>query len=382
MFVWNSTVINGNRITAGSITASNLAANTITANEIASSTITATQIAASTITAAKMNVSTLSAIAADLGTITAGTVTGATLQTATTGRRVKITSDQYVRWYNGDSVEGYIYTDSSGNLKIDADNLIYLEAAGDGDDIWLNAGDTVYFSAEDIFASLSNNFLVECDSPAFFFNDDNDGADCFWYSNDDSKMKLSSGGNLSIDGSYSDGGADFAEMFESVDGKKIPQGTAVVLSGEKIRPADIGESPIGVISSKPTIIGNEPIEWSEKYLKDDFGNVIEEDVEYWSMFINEQFEKETGQKGTRRKRIKGYSDIEKAPRGADKRIVKRAKLNPEYDATKEYTPRTKRESWNVVGIIGRVRILKNQPKNSNWIKLKDISDTVEEWLIK
>lgn len=103
--VWNSTVINGNRITAGSVTASNIATGTITANEIASNTITASQIASNTITSAqifagtitatqiatgtitaneiatntitanKMNINTLSAITADLGTITAGTIT-------------------------------------------------------------------------------------------------------------------------------------------------------------------------------------------------------------------------------------------------------------------------------------------------------------------
>ena len=54
VFVWNSTVINGNRITTGSITATNMAAHTITANEIAAGTITATEIAAGTITANKI----------------------------------------------------------------------------------------------------------------------------------------------------------------------------------------------------------------------------------------------------------------------------------------------------------------------------------------
>lgn len=82
LLVWNSTIVNGNRITTGSISATQIAAHAITANEIAASTITANEIAAATITAAKMNVSQLSAISADLGTITAGTVTGALIQTS------------------------------------------------------------------------------------------------------------------------------------------------------------------------------------------------------------------------------------------------------------------------------------------------------------
>jgi len=54
LYVWNSTIVNGNRITSGSITATNIAANTITANEIAAGTITAVEILAGTITANRL----------------------------------------------------------------------------------------------------------------------------------------------------------------------------------------------------------------------------------------------------------------------------------------------------------------------------------------
>ena len=90
--VWKSTVINGNRITTGSIVATHLQAGTITTNEIGAlqittgllaagavtaakitaGTITANEISAGTITANLINVSTLSAITANLGSVTAG----------------------------------------------------------------------------------------------------------------------------------------------------------------------------------------------------------------------------------------------------------------------------------------------------------------------
>lgn len=54
LLVWNSTIINGNRITTGSVTATQISAHSITANEIAAGTITATEIAAGTITANKI----------------------------------------------------------------------------------------------------------------------------------------------------------------------------------------------------------------------------------------------------------------------------------------------------------------------------------------
>jgi len=57
--------------------------------------VVANNIATATITAVKMNVSQLSGIAADLGTITAGTVTGATVQTASSGSRFVMTSTAF-----------------------------------------------------------------------------------------------------------------------------------------------------------------------------------------------------------------------------------------------------------------------------------------------
>jgi hypothetical protein len=59
LYVWNSTIVNGNRITTGSITSTNIAANTITANEIAANTITAAQIFAGTITATEIATNTI-----------------------------------------------------------------------------------------------------------------------------------------------------------------------------------------------------------------------------------------------------------------------------------------------------------------------------------
>jgi len=85
--------ITENKLYTGAVTADKIAANTITAAKIAANTITANEIAAYTITAAKMNVAQLSAIAADLGSITAGTITGALLQTSSSSYTgVKISS--------------------------------------------------------------------------------------------------------------------------------------------------------------------------------------------------------------------------------------------------------------------------------------------------
>jgi hypothetical protein len=53
----------------------------------------------------------------------------------------------------------------------------------------------------------------------------------------------------------------------------------------------------------------------------------------------------------------------------------------DFDMTKDYTKRIKR-GWACVIITGTTKIYKGQFMNSNWIKIKDINDDLEEWVIK
>lgn len=122
--------ITESKLYTGAVTADKIAANTITAAKIASHTITASEIAASTITATEINVSQLSAISADIGTITAGTVTGALLQTTSSSYQgVKMSSalsgivvyGQSITFKDTSNVTlGYVYGSSyyySGNYN-------------------------------------------------------------------------------------------------------------------------------------------------------------------------------------------------------------------------------------------------------------------------
>ena len=132
--VWNSTVINGNRITTGSIVASNLAAGTITANEIATGTITAVNIAAGAITASKITSYNF-------------IVDGAT--NAFTGNSVDTISWTGVKVYY-EGVE-YVITDNSTT-----DFWVYWEKPN------------TTFSTSGTLPSLTNNGFLVC------WNDDGD----------------------------------------------------------------------------------------------------------------------------------------------------------------------------------------------------------------
>jgi hypothetical protein len=173
--------------------------------------------------------------------------------------------------------------------------------------------------------------------------------------NADSEFRLRGDGNAYADGSWNGGGADYAEYFEWSDGNTTAEdrrGISVVLDGDKIREAVAGEDPIGVISGNPSVVGDAAWnKWSGKYLRDEFGTYIQEDCEVTDDDGNTV-------------------------------IQQRRKLNPAYDPEAEYIPREERPEWDCVGLMGKLRIRKGQITGSRWIKMRDINDSVEEWLVR
>lgn len=93
--------------------------------------ITTDNLAADSITANEVNINTLSAISADLGSITAGTITGAVIQTASSGYRIKLNySTNKIELLNGDTVLASIYTDATGDCIINATDDIKFNIGG------------------------------------------------------------------------------------------------------------------------------------------------------------------------------------------------------------------------------------------------------------
>ena len=171
----------------------------------------------------------------------------------------------------------------------------------------------------------------------------------------DREFALRGDGNAFADGTWTGGGADYAEYFEWSDGnleEEDRRGISVVLDGDKIREAQPGEDPIGVISGNPSVVGDGAWnKWSGKYLRDDYGTYIREDHEV---------EDEDG----------------------NITIQQLRKLNPAYDPDQPYQSREERPEWDCVGLMGKLRIRKGQIIGSRWIKMRDISDSVEEWLVR
>lgn len=195
--------------------------------------------------------------------------------------------------------------------------------------------------------------------------------------------------------------ADYAEMFEWEDGNLNNEdrvGYSVVLVENKIKIAKEGDNPIGIVSAEPTMIGDAaPFRWSGAFSKDEFGRKLTENVEIveWKEIKNAVFHYEKDGTGKdilvideeKEELIHTYESA-KIPSGivipdyAEKKVVEKFIENPNWDKTNEYIPRLQRKEWSAIGLLGKLRIRKGQVTASTWIKMADVSDTIEEWLIK
>ena len=238
----------------------------------------------------------------------------------------------------------------------------------------------------------------------------------------DDQHRLRGDGATLADGAYDSGGADYAEYFESKNGSALAIGTTVKLDGEKIVACEDGDNPIGVIrpNGKSTTIGNSsPLKWQGKYLMDDYGAYIMEEftitewIENTDIIKKEAIEEVLYVEGDDIPEGKEIGDVkieaedavyetkdvqyhtDKIPSDVnvpsdaiviseeeDGSKLMRKKLNPDYDSSINYIPREERDEWNIVGLLGQIEITKGQPTSINWIKMKDISETVELWFVK
>lgn len=159
----------------------------------------------------------------------------------------------------------------------------------------------------------------------------------------DHEFRLRGDGNAYCDTAWNNNAADYAEYFEWADGNVTAEdrrGWTVVLQGDQVVPAESGQDPIGVVSAFPSVVGDSAWNhWKYRYLRSDFGDYLLD---------------ESG---------------ERVP-------------NPTYDPEMEYVAREDRVEWDCVGLLGKLRVRKGQPIGSRWIKMRDVSDQVEEWLVR
>ncbi len=162
---------------------------------------------------------------------------------------------------------------------------------------------------------------------------------------------------------FKSSGADYAEMLEWLDGnveKEDRTGLFVTLEKDKIRIATPEDDYIlGIVSACPSVCGDVRDDtWGNMHLTDIYGQPILEEVE-----IPERTEEivtvnEEGEEVTETVVIEqAHTEI-------------RQKLNPEYDNTREYIPRSERPEWNAIGVLGKlVAIDDGSCEENGWCKV-------------
>jgi len=236
----------------------------------------------------------------------------------------------------------------------------------------------------------------------------------------DKEFQLRGDGNGTCDGSWTGGGADYAEYFEWADGNpggEDRRGVSVVLVGDKIRPAVAGDMPIGVVSGNPSVVGDAaPFRWAGKYLRDEYGTLLTETYETvrWieRVLVEDAIEGTPDHIFTRtvdtdegprqvttvykgreaeparyREVVHSYP-VDAVPAGlsppddAKRATGTRRVLNPQWSGDEDYVPRADRPEWACVGLVGKLRVRKGQPVDPRWIQMREVSANVDEWLVR
>jgi len=231
-------------------------------------------------------------------------------------------------------------------------------------------------------------------------------------SSGDLEFRVRGDGEVTADGSFTGGGADYAEYFEWADGNPSNEdrrGYSVVLENGKIRKAtdtDDKKLILGGISARPSFVGDNPaFGWKNKYLRDDFGQYILEDYTVTRWVEEEKLVTHKQVLGPDKKvrsipKIKivkkniGYpsdsipdgvvipDDAEVITHDDKGKKLQRRKINPDFDPSATYIPRDQRNEWDTVGLLGKIPLRKGQPTGDRWIKLQDTSDTIERWMVR
>ena len=287
------------------------------------------------------------------------------------------------------------------NFRVESDGNANIFKVDAGSDFVIFGGDTRSSDAIFNVTSSANAKTLEFDNTHASMAQDMIRIDCtrsgsssynflrmMSGNSSDTEFVMSGEGSMNADGTFNANGADYAEFFETNDGSAIEVGKTVVLDGNKVRAStssDDAATVIGVVRPKvdginSMMIGNTAWNsWTNKYMHDDYGRFVMEDytVTEWVVKTYEDGTQKTESYDT----DKIPSDVT-VPSDAVVKTQQRKKLNSDYDKSKEYKPRSERDEWVIIGMLGQIQITKGQKTGTNWIKMRDISDTVEEWLVR
>ena len=227
------------------------------------------------------------------------------------------------------------------NVAVASQNISDILTGASGDGIITRAAGQMYITVDDYLrirdsGSTSENKKFECQT-----NTGNAGADANWNSNN----------------------FDFAEMFEWSDGNpesedRIGYSVCVDTLTGKIRKAEEGDTPFGIVSGTASFVANAgEHKWVGYAKRDEWGRILQEP------YVDENGDPVLDDDGNQRTKMA---------------------VNPEWDEelTQSYTPRSQRPEWAAVGVMGQVYMRKGCPIDSRWVKLKEVDEVKDLWLVR
>jgi len=147
-------------------------------------------------------------------------------------------------------------------------------------------------------------------------------------------FKVLSTGSVHADSAYTTPCADYAEYFEWLDGNPDSEdrvGYFVKLSGDKIVKCGEFDTPLGIVSATPAIVGDSAeLHWKDKFVTDDFGR-----VQYHDVVVPAEYD-------------------ENENLICEEHIERQPIINPDWDNLKEYISRNDRAEWAPVGVLGKL----------------------------
>ena len=198
-------------------------------------------------------------------------------------------------------------------------------------------------------------------------------------------FKVDSEGSTYTQKSFYSNGRGYAELFEWADGnhkKENRNGFTVALNDKgKLLVADEGDQVIGVVSNDAAFIGNAGwngiqdrynLDADKNHMKTKY-KIVEwlDDTGVLHSYDIKDLDKDFA--------LPENSIIyETDNKGAD--MIKKI-FRSDFIKSDDYTDRVN-EGWVPVIITGTSAVFKGQSMGANWIKVSDISDDLEQWIIR
>lgn len=179
----------------------------------------------------------------------------------------------------------------------------------------------------------------------------------------------------------------YAEMFEWADSNPRNENrlgfTVTLDKNGKLLSADEGDNAIGVIVAHPAFLGNSAWNhWHGRFSKNDLNEHSTEQYNIIEWLENETTTLKSYFKYALPETVSLPENALEIQTDKNGNPFKLNKVDKEYDISKSYEPRTNRNAWATVCVLGVAPVYKGQQTGKNWIKIRSLTDEVELWLIK